>query len=461
MKTAILGLAASIALSFNPAHAEDAQGYWSGSIGGALRVIVQFDKPANGAWEATITVPAQNFKSKVENVAVTPERIAFALPRLNASYQATWNAQAHAWTGTWSQGRDTPLDLQRTSLDAVKQKRAQEEAIAASPPPYRSQEVAFANEAAGVKLAGTFSVPQGRGPFPAVVLVHGSGAINRDEDIFGHKIFLVLADYLNRHGIAVLRYDKRGVGQSTGALRDATMTDLTADAEAALRFLRSRPEVDSRHIGMIGHSEGGMIAPLIASRDPALGFVVMLAGPGIRGDRLLVEQLALLGRAQGQPEADVARDRLLHQEVFAAMLAAPTLEAGNAKARAIVEAAERRGEQAPGRADLVVQQFGTPWFRAMLGYDPAPALKAVHQPVLALNGSLDLQVPASIDLPAIRSALSANPRAVVKEMPGLNHPFQNARTGAPAEYGEIEETMAPAVLDTVAEWIAATVAATR
>ncbi|GAB3416333.1 lysophospholipase [Massilia agilis] len=457
MKAIISGIAVTIAMSADYAHAEDAQGYWSGNIGGVLQVIVQFDKPASGPWEASISVPAQNLKSKVEDVVVTPDRIAFALPRFKASYQATWNEQAQVWTGTWTQGRTAPLELKRTSADALKRKRPQEEAIATSPPPYSSQEVSFDNETAGVKLAGTFSVPHGHGPFPAVVLVHGSGSINRDADVFGHKLFLVLADYLNRQGIAVLRYDKRGVGKSTGKLRDATMADLAADAEAAVRYLRGRHEVDTRHLGIIGHSEGGMIAPLLASRDPALGFVVMLAGPGIRGDRLLVEQLELLARAQGQPEREIARDRKLHEEVFAAMLAEPSLEAANAKARAIVEAAERRGEQAPGRGELFVRRFGTPWFRAMLDYDPAPALMAVHQPVLVLNGTLDLQVPASIDLAAIRTALRDNPRAVVKEMPGLNHPFQMAKTGAPAEYVEIEETMAPVALDTIGSWIAATI----
>ncbi|QNA87780.1 alpha/beta fold hydrolase [Massilia sp. Dwa41.01b] len=279
MKTIFTTLAAMLAMSIAPAQAEDAQGVWSGTIANSLRVIVQFTKPADGPWQASITVPAQNFSAPVENVVVTPEQVSFALPRLKATYSATWNAQDGLWKGTWKQGQATPLDLKRTSAEAVKPKRPQEAAIAASPATYTSSEVGFDNVAAKVKLAGTFTVPQGKGPFPAVVLVHGSGPLDRDSEVFGHKLFLVLADHLSRQGIAVLRYDKRGIGKSTGTLRESTTLDLADDAGAAVRFLRTRPEVDSARIGVVGHSEGGLIAPLIASRDPALGFVVMLAAP--------------------------------------------------------------------------------------------------------------------------------------------------------------------------------------
>lgn len=457
MKRILTSMAALLAVSTTAAQAEDAQGVWTGSIGNNLRVIVQFEKPANGPWEARLSVPAQNLKTRVEDVSVTPERIGFALPRLKASYAATWNAADQSWHGTWTQGRATPLNLKRGTLEETKPKRPQEDAIAARAPGYASSEVAFENEAAGVKLAGTFTVPQGKGPFPAVVLVHGSGPINRDGEVFGHKPFLVLADHLSRQGIAVLRYDKRGVGQSTGNRRDATTLDLAADAEAALRFLRGRPEVDTRRIGIIGHSEGGLIAPLLASRDPALGFVVMLAGPGVGGSRLLVEQLALTARARGAPEQAIAKDRVLNQALFAAMVSEPSLEAARAKAGLILAEAERKGDLPAGVGAAALERFGTPWFRALLAYDPVPALQAVRQPILVLNGERDLQVPAALSLPPIRTALQANPRAVVREMPGLNHLFQTAKTGGINEYAEIEESFAPAALDTIGDWIKATI----
>lgn len=453
MKTILIGTAAALAMLAPQASAEDAQGYWTGSIANSVRVIVQFNKPADGRWEATLSVPAQNLVTKVEDVVVTPDQVAFALPRLRASYKAAWDPQTQSWNGTWSQGRTAPLNLTRSSPDAAKLRRPQEEAIAASAPNYSSSEVSFENEAVRGTLAGTFSVPKGNGPFPAVVLVQGSGAINRDGDVFGHKTLLVLADHLSRQGIAVLRYDKRGVGKSTGKLRDATLPDLATDAEAAVRFLRSRPEVDQRHIGVVGHSEGGLVAPLLAARDPKLGFIVMLAGPGLRGERVLVEQLALTSKARGVPERLVERDRLLHQALFAAMIAEPTVEGANAKASLILQDAERKGELPAGAARSLIERFGTPWFHGLLSHDPGPALKTVRQPVLALNGERDLQVPAAMNLGAIRLALQDNPRATAKEMPGLNHLFQTARTGAIAEYAEIEETFAPAALETISAWI--------
>lgn len=457
MKKLLITTVAALAMSATGAQAEDARGVWSGTIANTLRVIVQFDKPADGPWEATLKVPAQNLVARVEDVVVTPERIAFALPRLKASYAATWSAQDQAWNGAWTQGQATPLNLKRTTLEATKPKRPQEDEIAARAPAYASSEVSFENEAAGATLAGTLTIPHGKGPFPAVVLVHGSGPIDRDSTVFGHKPFLVLADYLSRQGIAVLRYDKRGVGKSTGNRNEATTLDLADDAAAALRFLRARPDVDIRRIGVIGHSEGGLVAPLLASRDPALAYIVMLAAPGVRGDRLLVEQLALGARARGAPEQAIAKDRVLNQALFAAMVTEPTLEAGKAKAGLLLAEAERKGEVPAGAGAVMLGRFGTPWFRALLGYEPVPVLRKVRQPMLVLNGERDLQVPADMNLSAIRTALQHNPRAVVQEMPALNHLFQTSKTGAVEEYVDIEETFAPAALETIGGWIKTTI----
>jgi fermentation-respiration switch protein FrsA (DUF1100 family) len=439
------------------AKAEDAQGYWSGSIANSLRVIVQFNKPADGRWEATLSVPAQGLATKAENVVVTPGQIGFALPKLKASYAATWNEQEHSWNGTWTQGANVALNLKRSAPEALRPKRPQEEEIAARAPSYSSSEVHFENDAAKVTLAGTLTVPRGTGPFPAVVLVHGSGSMDRDGDVYGHKLLLVLADHLSRQGIAVLRYDKRGVGQSSGDLKQATTRDLATDAEAGVQFLRSRTDVDKRHIGIIGHSEGGLIAPLLASRDPALGFAVMLAGPGVRGDRLLVEQLALTSKAQGAPDQAVGEERAFNQKLFAAMLAEPSLEGARSKARLLLDEAERSGDLPPGMSKALLERYGTRWFQGLLSYDPAPVLQAVRQPILVLNGERDQQVPAAMDLPAIRTALHGNARAVVKEMPALNHLFQPAKTGSVAEYVEIEQTMARSALDTISDWIGAVV----
>jgi len=458
MKSLPAGLLAAFLMSAGPAQAEDAAGHWKGRIANSLSVFLQFDKAAEGRWEGTLSVPQQRLVTKVDQLAVSEDQISFRLLALNAGYTARWNEEAKAWVGTWSQGgQSTPLSLARTDADAQKPKRPQEEAIAARQPAYTSSEVSFDNAPAQARLAGTFSVPQGKGPFPAVVLVHGSGPLDRAANVAEHKLFVVLADHLNRQGIAVLRYDKRGVGKSTGVYKDASTFDFAADAEAAVRFLRSRADVDTRRIGIVGHSEGGLIAPLVAARDPGLAFVVMLAAPGVRGELLMVEQLALSARAQGMPDEMLARERTLNRALLAALASEPRLEAATDKARQAMEEAERNGTLPAGTGMRRVQTFSTPWFHPFLRHEPGPVLQTVRQPVLALNGERDFQVPAAMNLGAIRTALKDNPRATVKELPGLNHLFQTAPTGASSEYFDIEESFAPAALALVSDWILETV----
>ncbi|MUI11894.1 alpha/beta fold hydrolase [Massilia dura] len=449
-------LAAAAAMAAGPVHAEDAGGYWRGRIANALDVFVQFQKGPDGHWAGTLTVPQQGMVSKVDKLAVTGDQVSFAMTALDAGFTARWNDADKAWNGTWrQQGRSVPLVLRRTDAGSLKPSRPQEEAIAARAPGYTGSEVRFANDAANVTLAGTFTVPHGKGPFPAVVLVHGSGPLDRDQKVFEHKIFLVLADHLSRQGIAVLRYDKRGIGKSSGVYAGATSLDFASDAEAAVRFLRGRPEVATRHIGIVGHSEGGLIAPLVASRDAGLGFLVLLAGPGVRGELLMAEQLALAASANGAPEHVVEKERVLNQAILAAMASEPQLEAARARAKLVVEEARRNGTLSAD-AEARVGLFSTPWFHTFLRHEPGPALRATRQPVLVLNGELDRQVPAAMDLDAIRTALKDNPRAVVKALPKLNHLFQTAVTGAGSEYFGIDETIAPAALDIVSDWIRAT-----
>ncbi|MES2900284.1 MAG: alpha/beta fold hydrolase [Pseudomonadota bacterium] len=442
-----------------PAWAEDAQGYWSGKIANSLGVIVQFEK-TDSRWEGTLSVPQQNVKTKVENLVVTPEQLSFSLAKFNATFAARWNAQEKVWIGTWTQGQATPLNLARTTPEAIAAmapKRPQEAAINARKASYRESEVSFSNDEAKLTLAATLTLPQGPGPFPAVVLVHGSGPVDRNEEIFKHKPFLIWADHLARQGIAVLRYDKRGVGKSTGVYRTANSYDFADDAKAALRFLRSVPQVDPRRTGMIGHSEGGLIAPLIGARDPGLGFLVMLAGPGVRGDALLTEQMARATAAQGAPADFVAKERALNQALFSAMAGEPQFERASQKATDILTEAESKGMLPAGMGKTLHQRFVTPWFHVFFTHDPLAPLRALRQPVLVLNGELDMQVPSAMDLDPIRIALKDNPRALVKELPKLNHLFQTAQTGAGSEYASIEETVAPLALDTVSEWIRTTV----
>jgi pimeloyl-ACP methyl ester carboxylesterase len=302
-----------------------------------------------------------------------------------------------------------------------------------------------------VRLAGTLTEPQGAGPFPTVVLVSGSGRNARNEEVFDHKIFLVLADSLTRQGLAVLRYDKRGAGESKGDYAKATTADFAADAAAAVAYLRSRPDIDGRRLGLIGHSEGGMIVPMLAAKDPSLAFVVLMAGPGVPGRILLPEQERLIGLAMGEPKAEADGTYVVMRRLYDAVATAKDAPEAQARAREILAAAVPKPPE-PVAADLV-KLAGSDWFRFFMAFDPVPVLRQVRVPVLVLNGSKDLQVPPSIDLPPIRAALARDKDVTIVEMPGLNHLFQHATTGSPAEYGRIEETLAPELLETVSAWI--------
>jgi hypothetical protein len=297
-------------------------------------------------------------------------------------------------------------------------------------------------------LDGTLTIPEGTGPFPAVVLISGSGPQNRDEEIFGHKPFLVLADHLTRGGIAVLRYDDRGVGQSKGDFASATSEDFAADAWAVWQALSARPEIDAKRVGLLGHSEGGLIAPMLAAAHPEIAFIVLVGGPGVTGEQILLKQAELIATAMGAPPAAVAANAAVQRQVFA------ILKEETSQAR--IE--ERIGAIPVGSKEAsaaLVKQSASPWMRFFVRYDPAAALRKVRCPVLAIGAERDLQVAPDQNLPAIEAALKAggNADVTITRLPGLNHLLQPAKTGLPAEYAQIETTVAPAALDAITAWI--------
>jgi pimeloyl-ACP methyl ester carboxylesterase len=314
------------------------------------------------------------------------------------------------------------------------------------PYPYREDEVRYKNQRADLKLAGTFTIPEGEGPFPAALLIAGSGGSDRNESGNGHRPFLVLADWLTRRGIAVLRVDKRGVGDSEGRLIDATTTDLATDAEEAIRYLRTRSEVDAGRIGMVGHSEGGLIACMVAGRNPEVAFIILLAAPGIPGWEIAGQQARIRAEIYGldpkrQEQRNLDVRAILRDEIDETVL-------------------HRKLEQEfsdvpePQRSE-VVKTLLLPWFRHFAGLNPADFIKRLKCPVLALNGEKDVSVESKSNLAAIRKALTTggNPHFEALELPGLNHVFQTCTTGLEAEYGQIEETIAPAALEKIAQWI--------
>jgi len=330
-----------------------------------------------------------------------------------------------------------------------------------SPPfPYRIEEVGYRNEADDVDLAGTLTLPEGPGPFPAVLLISGSGPQDRDETIFQHKPFWVVADYLSRLGLAVLRVDDRGVGGSTAgpSPRTATTADFVRDAAAGVDFLASRTDVDAARIGLVGHSEGGVIAPLVARDRGGVAFLVLLAGTGVRGDRLLTMQAEALARAEGMEGEELEELMAIQREVFELLLDDElTDEVRRDRTRELLEHAPtlESAAEAEGEIALMLSQLETPWLRWFAAHDPAPVLEQLRIPVLALNGSNDLQVPAEPNLGAIARALerAGNEQVTVVEFEGLNHLFQHSETGLISEYGRIEETFAPEVLEVIGAWL--------
>jgi pimeloyl-ACP methyl ester carboxylesterase len=325
-----------------------------------------------------------------------------------------------------------------------------------APFPYRSEEVSIPNSAApGVTLAGTLTLPEGKGPFPAAILISGSGAQDRDETLAGHKPFAVIADHLTRNGFAVLRHDDRGTAKSTGDHSKATSADFATDANAAFALLASRPDIRADAIGFIGHSEGGMIAPIAMASNPKVAYAVLLAGPGTRLNQLMLSQQRLIGSQMGRSEADLDKAEPIFAKIFAAVAKAKDNAETEAAIAAILTPQARAdfGLPADAPASLLTARLGGPWFRYFLNYDPVPNLARITVPVLAINGALDRQVPAAENLAAIRKATATNKDVTIAELPGLNHLFQTAKTGGLGEYQQIEETFAPAALDLMTAWL--------
>lgn len=349
----------------------------------------------------------------------------------------------------------------RPSQNQTAPKRPQ---VPVKPYPYDEKEVTYQNTKTGVKLAGTLTIPRGKGLVPAVILISGSGQQDRDETILGHKPFLVLADYLTRRGVAVLRVDDQAVGGSTGNPATATSEDFAGDVLAGIEFLKKQSKINSQKIGLIGHSEGGMIAPMVALKSKNVAFIVLMAGPGLPGEQILITQSAALLKADGKNDASVNSEQALQKNIFTIVKQEKDNTVAEGKLREIlnkyVDSLSEDEKKLLGDSKAFIkQQIQTvllPWMRFYLSYDPCPALRKIKCPVLAVNGSKDLQVVPKENLAAIRDALKkgGNRDFEVKELPGLNHMFQTCQTGLPDEYIKIEETIAPVALKTIGDWIA-------
>jgi pimeloyl-ACP methyl ester carboxylesterase len=307
----------------------------------------------------------------------------------------------------------------------------------------------------GVTLACTLTVPRGKGPFPGAVLITGSGAQDRDEAVGQRRPFQVLADDLARRGVAVLRCDDRGFAKSTGDFGSATSLDFSQDTESEAAFLRARHEIDPGRVGLIGHSEGGMIAPMVAARDPKIAFIVLMAGPGAPVRELMSAQRAAVAKVNGVDPEVIARNGAEFAKLDQAVIEATSSGAAEAAVTRIMQA--DTPAMPAGAVGLQAKYFSSPWYRFFIAYDPRIALARVKVPILAINGSKDVQVVPGVNLPPIREATKANLDATVVELPGLNHLFQTAETGSPREYDRIEESIAPLAVQTIGDWVAARV----
>lgn len=321
------------------------------------------------------------------------------------------------------------------------------------PFPYVEEQVHYANTAAtGIELAGTFTKPQSGGPFPAVLLISGAGPQDRDETISGHKPFLVLADYLTRRGIAVLRVDDRGTGESRGNFWTATTLDFASDAEAGVHYLLSRSDVDPKHVGLIGHGEGAIVAPMVAVHMPQISFLVLLAGTAVPGEEVLLAQTEQAERAAGIPDEQIDADYKIGKTLYDLVREGKSEE----DLRQAVFKLTQRYEPFVGTWQRRLHHLETPWLRFFLGYNPAPTLEQIKCPVLALEGEKDINVVASQNVSAMKTAFARghNHDATVRALPGLNYLLQTAKTGFAGEYESIQETMSPAVLNIIGVWIA-------
>jgi uncharacterized protein len=435
-----------------PVQPSDIDGAWMGVLEMGelkLHVVFRIVKCSDGL-TATLDSPDQGRKG-MSTTSVTRDGAALKIEakKIDGVFEGKIASDLSSIDGNWTQGGNTkPLVLKRLKDEAELEHKRPQNPV--KPYPYHEEDVTYENKVQNVTLAATLTVPPGQGPFPGVVLITGSGPQDRDETLLGHKPFLVLSDYLTRHGIVVLRADDRGTGKSTGVFATATTADFATDTEAGVAYLKTRAEVDPHKIGLIGHSEGGVIAPMIAARNKDVAFIVMMAGTGVPGDQVIVAQGEAIAIAGGGNPEEAAKSAAKQREIM------QLIETEKDEAVLDKELREKmKGDVPEAQIGMEIKEMTSPWFRYFLTYDPATALRKVTCPVLVLNGSLDKQVLPDENLPAIRKALeeAGNKHFEIDELPGLNHLFQTAKTGSPVEYAQIEETMSPVALDKMATWI--------
>ncbi|MEO0470694.1 MAG: alpha/beta hydrolase [Bacteroidota bacterium] len=453
-----------LSLCLIPVHAQTEVflGSWEGPLnagGTSIRIVFHIGKAADGGWKASMDSPDQGAKGfPVETIVITEDSLNLSL--MGGAIQYEGVKEGDQIMGTFTQGgQDFGLNLRLQTAERGPDRPQTPQA----PFPYKITELVIRHEAAGLDLAGTLTVPQSEGPHPLAILLTGSGQQDRNSTIMEHQPFWVIADHLSRNGIAVWRMDDRGVGGSGGNPGLSTTADFAADAIAALSALKGRPEIDAERIGLIGHSEGGMIAQIAAANQPDVAFVILLASPGVAGRQLLGSQESILLKNLGINQTTLDKWKPIREKVYDIAIK------GDDPRTAWEEMEKMLNQELTVFSPEEMRQLGlspsnlqgkflpllSPWYRYFLAFSPDQYLPKIHAPVLALNGEKDQQVPATENLAALGEGLSAggNTQVELKPLPNLNHLFQNAPTGSPTEYGSISETFAPTALEEMMDWL--------
>ena len=436
------------------------EGMWRGGIeiqGEDIPDIVfQIFKNADGVLRSMLESPDQTFRVVVDSIMFKDNDIRLILKSMNGTFEGKLKTDDMIIEGQWQQGEQTfPLTLKH--IDNIPERIKPQDPK--RPYPYIEEEVIYENKKAGIKLVGILSYPAANGYYPAVLLIDGSGLGDRNDIATGQRSFQVLADHLTRQGIAVLTVDKRGVWRSTGDFSQATTEDFAHDVFAGIEYLKNRRDINSKQIGLVGLSEGAMIAAMIAAQSSDVAFLVEMAGPGKGLDEIMVEQKCLNAKAEGASDENISILRNWYKHFYTVAKTENDDVVIEKKIRDKYEKMTEPEKEILGWSERKLsdemRRVLSPWWRYLLNYDPQSFLMNVKCPVLAINGSKDQQVVAKENLKGIEEALKSggNKQITILELEGLNHNFQNAETGAESEYAKIAERMAPSAMDTISVWV--------
>jgi alpha/beta superfamily hydrolase len=455
-------------LSFSTLHAQNKKftGTWEGklNLGVELRVVFHIKDNGKGGLVAVSDSPDQSvFGIKCDTTIQSGDSVTIEIHDLGASFSGKLENDSTI-TGTLTQGAGFSLNLKKVEKVSVRVRPQTPQ----PPFPYKSEDVEYDNRDKTLHYGATITIPEGTGPFPAAVMITGSGPQNRDEEILNHKPFAVIADYLTKKGFVILRVDDRGVEKTNGKFGEATSEDFAKDVNTSLDYLLSRPEVDKKKTGLIGHSEGGMIAPMVATERNDINFIVLLAGPGVKIIDLMAEQNVAFLEKSGISETATASFRPFYKKIVTQIITAQDTAAAKkavwsqldtwvtkTKKPIVEELGFKTSKDKEDYVNSMVSQTYTPWFKYFMAFDPRPYLEKLNCSVLAINGDKDIQVISKQNLPGIEAALkkSKAKNYEIKEIPGLNHLFQTCKKCTAQEYGELEETFSPVALQLIADWL--------